>query len=139
MNQLIIHTDGGSRGNPGPAALGVVIGSKEYGAYLGTTTNNVAEYQAVIFALKKARQLLGKEKLKETEVIVKLDSELVANQLNGHYKVLEPELQPLFMEIWNLRFDFPNLTFQYVPREENTRADALVNQILDKENQKSLL
>jgi len=53
MNQLIIHTDGGSRGNPGPAALGVVIGSKEYGAYLGTTTNNVAEYQAVIFALKK--------------------------------------------------------------------------------------
>ena len=139
MNQLIIYTDGGSRGNPGPAALGAVIGSKEYAAYLGTTTNNVAEYQAVIFALKKARQILGKNKLKDTEVIVKLDSELVANQLNGRYKVLEPELQPLFMEIWNLRFDFPNLTFQYVPREENTRADALVNQILDKENQKSLL
>jgi len=99
MNQLIIYTDGGSRGNPGPAALGVVIGSKEYAAYLGTTTNNAAEYQAVVFALKKARQLLGKEKLKNTEVIVNLDSELVVNQLNGQYKVLEPELQPFFMEI----------------------------------------
>jgi len=58
------------------------------------------------FCLKKARQLLGKEKLKNTEVIVNLDSELVVNQLNGQYKVLEPELQPFFMEIWNLRFDF---------------------------------
>ena len=136
---LNIYTDGGSRGNPGPSAIGVVIGNKEYGEYLGITTNNVAEYKAVIFALKKVRHLLGKDKLKKTKIIVNLDSELVANQLNGHYKILEPELQPLFIEIWNLKFDFPNLTFKHIPREENKRADKIVNEVLDKETQKSLL
>jgi ribonuclease HI len=136
---LNIYTDGGSRGNPGPSAIGVVIGNKEYGEYLGITTNNVAEYKAVIFALKKVRHLLGKDKLKKTKIIVNLDSELVANQLNGRYKILEPELQPLFIEIWNLKFDFPNLTFKHIPREENKRADKIVNEVLDKETQKSLL
>ena len=138
-NQLMIFTDGGSRGNPGPAAIGVVIGDKEYAEYLGETTNNVAEYQAVIFALKKTKHLLGKAKLKNTKVVINLDSELVANQLNGKYKILEPDLQPLFIEIWNLRFDFPNLMFQYISREKNKRADRLVNEVLDNENQKPLL
>lgn len=137
-NQLIIFTDGGSRNNPGPAAIGVVIGNKEYAEYLGETTNNVAEYQAVIFALKKAKHILGKEKLKNTKVIINLDSELVANQLNGKYKILEPNLQPLFIEIWNLKFDFPDLIFQYISREKNQKADRLVNEILNK-NQKPLL
>jgi ribonuclease HI len=136
---LIIFTDGGSRDNPGPAAIGVVIGNKEYAEYLGETTNNVAEYQAVIFALKKAKHILGKEKLKNTEVVINLDSELVANQLNGKYKILESGLQPLFIEIWNLKFNFPNLIFQYISREKNKRADRLVNEVLDKKNQKPLL
>ncbi|MGB9763249.1 MAG: ribonuclease HI family protein [Minisyncoccia bacterium] len=136
---LNIYTDGGSRGNPGPAAIGVVISNKEYGEYIGKTTNNVAEYKAVIFALKKVKHLLGKEKLKKTQIIVNLDSELVVNQLNGRYKILEPELQPLFIEVWNLKFDFPQIIFQHIPREKNIRADRIVNEILDKENQKSLL
>ncbi len=136
-NQLMIFTDGGSRGNPGPAAIGVVIGDKEYAEYLGETTNNVAEYQAVIFALKKTKHLLGKAKLKNTKVVINLDSELVANQLNGKYKILEPDLQPLFIEIWNLRFDFPNLIFQYISREKNKRADRLVNEVLDNKNPRS--
>jgi len=139
VNRLTIFTDGGSRNNPGPAAIGVVIGDKEYAEYLGETTNNVAEYQAVIFALKKVRHLLGKEKLKNTEIVINLDSELVANQLNGKYKILEPDLQPLFIEVWNLKFDFPDLKFQYIPREKNKRADKLVNEVLDKQNQKPLL
>jgi len=137
--QLLVYTDGGSRGNPGPAAIGVIIGEKEYTEYLGETTNNVAEYQAVIFALKKIKHLLGRGKLKDTEVIINIDSELIVNQLNGHYKILEPELQSLFMEIWNLKFDFPKLIFNHIPREKNSRADKLVNQVLDKTNQKPLL
>jgi len=137
VNQLIIFTDGGSRNNPGPAAIGVVIGDKEYAEYLGETTNNVAEYQAVIFALKKVRHLLGKEKLKNTEIVINLDSELVANQLNGKYKILEPDLQPLFIKVWNLKFDFPNLNFHYIPREKNKRADKLVNEILDNDKSKT--
>ena len=76
-SKVIVHTDGGSRGNPGPAAIGVVIGGKEYGEYLGTKTNNQAEYLAVIFALKKMKQMIGKKKTKETEVEFKIDSELV--------------------------------------------------------------
>ena len=137
--QLLVYTDGGSRGNPGPVAIGVIIGEKEYTEYLGETTNNVAEYQAVIFALKKIKHLLGRGKLKDTEVIINIDSELIVNQLNGHYKILEPELQSLFMEIWNLKFDFPKLIFNHIPREKNSRADKLVNQVLDKTNQKPLL
>lgn len=136
---LNVYTDGGARGNPGPAAIGIVIGDKEYGEYLGITTNNVAEYKAVIFALKKIKALLGLEKLKKIKIIIHLDSELVANQLNAKYRVLESELQPLFMEIWNLKFYFPFLEFKYIPREENKRADKIVNQVLNNQNQKPLL
>jgi len=131
MKNLEIYTDGGSRGNPGRAAIGVVIGDKEYSQYIGKTTNNVAEYQAVVFALKKAKHLLGKAKLKTTSVRVNMDSQLVANQLEGKYKILDPGLQPFFMEIWNLKFDFPHLEFHYIPREQNKEADRLVNEALD--------
>lgn len=136
--KLEIYTDGGARNNPGPAGIGVVIGSKEYAEYIGETTNNVAEYRAVIFALKKVRHLLGKSKLKNTEIVINLDSELVVSQLNGKYKILESELQPLFIEIWNLKFDFPHLKFNYIPREKNEKADYLVNQAIDKQNQNRL-
>lgn len=130
-SKIIIYTDGGSRGNPGPSAIGVVINDKEYSEYLGTKTNNQAEYLALIFSLKKAKQLFGKKKAKESEIEVRMDSELVVKQLNGHYKILEKELQPLFLEVWNLRLDFKKVEFKHIPREQNKRADKLVNYSLD--------
>lgn len=130
--KLVIYTDGGARGNPGPAALGVVVGDKEYSEYLGEATNNQAEYRALIFALKKAKALLGGKKAEEAEVEVRMDSELIVRQLNGEYKIKEPELQPLFIEVWNLRLDFKKVEFRHVPREQNKRADELVNKELDR-------
>ena len=137
-NQLEVYTDGGARNNPGPAGIGAVIGNKEYAEYIGETTNNIAEYKAVIFALKKAKHLLGKSKLKNTEIIINADSQLVVSQLSGEYKVLEKELQLLFMEVWNLKFNFPYLKFNYIPREQNKRADYLVNQAIDRRSQNTL-
>jgi len=128
---LIIYTDGGARRNPGPAAIGVVIGDKKYGEYIGKTTNNVAEYQAVIFALKKARQLIGKTKAKETNLEIRSDSQLMINQLNGKYKIKDEKLKPLFVEIWNLKQDFKSVIFKQIPREENQQSDKLVNVTLD--------
>ncbi|MEK7203588.1 MAG: ribonuclease HI family protein [Patescibacteria group bacterium] len=133
-----IYTDGGARGNPGPAAIGVVIKGpaeiKKYGEYIGEATNNEAEYRAVIFALKKLKQLIGKEKSKnEAEVEVHADSELLSSQLNGEYKIKEKKLQQLFLEVWNLKQDFESVVFKYIPREDNRGADKLVNQTLDKE------
>ncbi len=129
--KLVIYTDGGSRGNPGPSAIGVVVGDKEYSEYLGERTNNQAEYMAVVFALKKVKHLIGKAKAREAEIEVRMDSELIVKQLNGEYKIKEPELQPLFLEAWNLQLDFKKVEFKYIPREENKRADWLVNQALN--------
>ena len=150
---IIIYTDGGSRGNPGPAAIGVVIYDgdkhllKSYGKTIGIATNNEAEYGAVIFALEKSRALFGKEKIKEMQCEVRMDSELIVRQLNGHYKIEQERLFPLFVKLWNLRIDFGpsprqsglrpreggSLTFTHVPRERNREADRLVNQALDQE------
>ncbi len=137
--KLIIYTDGGSRGNPGPSAIGVVITDergniiKEYGEYLGDhLTNNEAEYQAVIFALKKVKLLLGKKQLKTTSIEVRMDSELLERQLNGAYKIEDPKIIPLFITIWNLKIDFGPITFIHIPREKNQDADRLVNQTLNK-------
>ncbi|MBI2628086.1 MAG: ribonuclease HI family protein [Candidatus Niyogibacteria bacterium] len=138
QKKIFIFTDGGSRGNPGPAALGVAIQDenenliKEYGEFLGKKTNNEAEYEAVIFALKKTKHLFGKKKIKEIEVTIKTDSELLARQLNGEYKIENANLQLLFMKIWNLKIDFGAVNFQHVAREKNKRADRLANEILDK-------
>ncbi|MBI2052430.1 MAG: ribonuclease HI family protein [Candidatus Sungbacteria bacterium] len=136
--KIIVYTDGGSRGNPGPAAVGVVVLNesgqklKEYGAQLEeVSTNNEAEYEAVIFALKKLKQFFGKEKTKSLAVEFRVDSELIASQLAGEYKVNEERMQMLFMKVWNLKFDFGKLIFKSVPREANKRADELVNQALD--------
>ena len=130
-SKLVIYTDGGARGNPGPAAAGFVVGGKEYGEYLGERTNNYAEYQAVILALKKAKHLFGKKKAAGLEVEVRTDSELIVRQLNREYKVKEPELQPLFVEVLNLALDFKSVVFVHVPREQNRAADRLVNRALD--------
>ena len=130
-SKVIIYTDGGSRGNPGPAAVGVVVNGKPYGEYLGVATNNVAEYKAVILGLKKAKQTLGKVKAKETEVEVRLDSELVQRQMTGIYRIEEPDLKPLFVDVWNLKMDFKSVEFVHVRREKNAQADAQVNKVLD--------
>lgn len=139
LEKLIIYTDGGSRGNPGPAALGVVFAdaagrtSKRYGKTIGVKTNNEAEYEAVLFALQKARALFGKEKIRAMDVEVRMDSELVCRQLSAKYKIEEERLWPFFMKIWNTRLDFGTLTFRHIPREQNREADRLVNQALDSE------
>jgi len=128
---LHISTDGGSRGNPGPSALGVVIAGKGYGEYVGIRTNNYAEYSAILFALKKAKALLGKEKAKKTIVEVRMDSELAVRQLNHEYKINDADIQKMFLEIWNLMLDFKGVKFIHVRREMNTAADAEVNKVLD--------
>ena len=143
-SKYLIHTDGGSRGNPGPAAVGVVIeksggGMKHaYGEFLGRATNNEAEYQAVIFALKKLKQLAGKEEAKKATIEFHVDSELLVRQLGGQYKIMDDKIQKLFLEIWNLKLDFGEVTFKHVPREENKEADRMVNYALDKELNKLL-
>lgn len=137
-NLITIYCDGGSRGNPGPAAIGVVIEIKgkvkEYSKYLGKATNNEAEYSAVIFGLKKIKHLIGGEKAEKAKVEILMDSELVVNQLSGIYKIKEKDLIPFFIEIWNLKIDFGNIEFKHILREENKEADRLVNRELDSQN-----
>lgn len=134
----MIYCDGGSRGNPGPAALGVFFPqfAKEYSKFLGKATNNEAEYEAYIFGLKKIAQLIGKEKAKKSEIEIRSDSELLVNQLNGKYKIKDERMAKYFIEVWNLKLDFKNVYFVHIPREENKRADAMVNKELDSQNSK---
>ena len=132
MEKLIIYTDGGSRGNPGPAGIGAVVGDKEYGEYIGNATNNIAEYKAVIMALEKASKSLGKTKAKSTQVEVRLDSQLVQRQMSDEYRIKDNTLKTLYVDIHNLRFDFKSVSFVHIPREKNKEADRLVNEALDK-------
>ena len=104
---------------------------KEYSHYLGEVTNNQAEYEAVIFALQKAKQL----RIKKVEL--RVDSELIGRQLLGEYKIKDPGLQPLFIKAWNLRLDYDKVDIKIIPREQNKKADKLVNIELD--NNKSKL
>lgn len=140
-DKVIIFTDGGARGNPGPAAIGVVIKDtsglviKSYGEAIGDATNNEAEYRAVISALQKVKALLGKDKTKGISMEVNMDSELVVRQLSGVYKIEEERLFPFFIKIWNLKMDYGEVKFRHVPRERNKEADRLVNEALDKEQQ----
>jgi len=137
-----MYTDGGSRNNPGPAAIGVYIETlgKKYSQYLGERTNNEAEYEALIFGLKKIKSLIGKEESRRAIVDCFLDSELVVKQLKHEYKLTEQHIQELFLKVWNLMLDFKGVKFYHIRREENTVADALVNQALDEiEKQDSLL
>ncbi len=138
--KTVIYTDGGSRGNPGPSALGIVIYSekgepiKKYGEFLGEMTNNQAEYRAVIFALKKIKALWGKDIVGKTEVEIRSDSELLVNQLKGEYKILDENIQKLFILVWNLKIDFKKVEFILIPREQNQEADFLANEALDQED-----
>lgn len=142
MKKIIMYSDGGSRGNPGPSALGVYIETlgKQYGEFLGERTNNEAEYMAIISGLKKIKALIGKQRAKETDVECRMDSELAMKQLNHEYKIENEKLQQLFLEIWNLMLDFKSVVFVHVRREYNTVADKCVNEALDNAGkQKSLL
>ncbi len=129
--KVLIYTDGGSRGNPGPSATGVVIKNEDgdvleaYGESLGSQTNNYAEYSAVISGLKKAHEL----KADEVECIA--DSKLLVEQLNGNWKVKEPTLQKLFVQAWNELQKFRKYKIRHVRRELNKESDAEVNKILD--------
>ncbi|MFA6184235.1 MAG: ribonuclease HI family protein [Parcubacteria group bacterium] len=141
-NKIVIYTDGGSRGNPGPAGIGVWIETlnKKYGECIGIKTNNDAEYEALIFGLKKVKALLGKTKAKQFKIECYADSELMVKQLNHIYKLKEERIQKYFIEIWNLILDFKTVKFNHVPREKNTIADGMVNEALDgKCKQESLL
>lgn len=138
MKKIIMYTDGGSRGNPGKAAIGVVFCNekgqvvKNYSEYLGDgLTNNDAEYKAVILGLKKFKALFGKELAKNSEIEIRSDSELMVKQLNGEYKLQDPKIQQFFIEIWNLKLDFKIVKFKNIPREKNKEADRLVNMELD--------
>ena len=128
-----LYTDGGSRGNPGPAASGAVVKTPEGEVlaeamkYLGETTNNQAEYTAIIIGLEKAREL-GAKRVDEF-----LDSELATKQLKGEYKVKNPGIAQRFLEVKNLIHAFDRVTFTHVYRENNKEADALVNKCLDEQ------
>ena len=143
-NKIIVYTDGGSRGNPGPAGVGVVIADakenvvKEYSKDIGARTNNEAEYEAVILALQKIKQLFGKEKAKSMEIEMRMDSQLVARQLGGKYKIMEEKLFPLFIKIWNLRMEFGKISFIEIPREKNKEADRLANEAMDVKQTKTM-
>src|SRR5579885_307026 len=127
MTKLILYTDGGARGNPGPAAIGAVVydaGGKELhhvSRRIGETTNNQAEYQALIAGLQTAAELGG------DELVVHMDSELVVRQVQGKYKVREESLKEPMMQVLRLLNKFQRVEFVHVPREKNKLADQLVN------------
>jgi ribonuclease HI len=129
--RLILHVDGGARGNPGPAAIGVVVSQPggevidELAERIGVATNNVAEYTAVLRAIERAREL----RASEVEIIG--DSELVARQLAGGYRVKHPALKPLYEQALAALNGFDAWSIRTVPRAENAEADALVNSALD--------
>jgi ribonuclease HI len=129
--KVVLHVDGGARGNPGPAAIGVVISApdgdvlEELAERIGVTTNNVAEYRALLRGVERARALGA------TEVEIVNDSELVARQLTGAYKVKHPAMKPLHAEAIGALRGFDSWRIRSVPRARNARADELVNQALD--------
>ena len=99
-------------------------------------TNNEAEYLAVVYALKKTRQVVGKKKAKESEVEIFSDSQLLVRQINHEYKIKEERMQKLFVEVWNLMLDYKEVRLNHIPREENKVADSLVNEALDEQGSK---
>jgi ribonuclease HI len=139
MKKFTLYTDGGARGNPGPAAAGVVIydakGDEldQFSSFLGTATNNQAEYQALILGLGRVLKLINDDHTaSETRVVAYLDSELIVQQLIGAYRVKSRELKPLFAKVEELAAKFHQVEFKHIRREQNTVADSLVNEELDK-------
>ncbi len=138
MSKLFIYTDGGARGNPGRAAIGVVVRNEkqellaEIFRRIGQATNNVAEYQAVIAALEWLKEYLAIEQSSNRAIEFFLDSALVVNQLNGLFKVKNGELRNLLVSVRQLEQELGgNISYSLIPREKNWQADALVNKALD--------
>jgi ribonuclease HI len=131
FEELHVHTDGAARGNPGPAAIGVVIGTPDgrgvarFGLYIGETTNNYAEYTALVHALR----LLSSFNLARLRVFS--DSDLMVQQLKGNYRVKEPHLKSLYAQVTSMLGRYRDWHVDHVPREENREADELANQALD--------
>ncbi len=132
-NHVRLYTDGGARGNPGPAGIGVVIQDADgrvvatFHRSIGERTNNQAEYEAILEGLTRAKERGA------THVACFLDSQLVVEQLSRRYKVKDKDLAQLFVKVWNVLQDFSAVTFQHIPREQNTAADALVNKAIDEQ------
>jgi len=132
-----IHADGGARGNPGPAGAGAVVRDElgnivgSVSDYLGRRTNNYAEYEAVIQALAKVHTL-AKGKLADTSVMVKMDSELVVKQMQGVYKIKHPDMQAQAARLKELAAPLGLISFAHVPRAQNSDADALANEAMDR-------
>jgi ribonuclease HI len=131
--KVLMHCDGASRGNPGPASAGAQLCDAltgqvlaEVSEALGVATNNVAEYQALVLGLKKARQL-GVE-----EILIKADSQLLIRQINGQYRVKHPDMQRLHAQAFVLLGQFAKWSAEHVPREANAEADRLANLALDR-------
>lgn len=141
--KLIIYTDGASRGNPGPASYGFTIQDEsehflhQEGEYIGITTNNVAEYTAVLEALKHAKklesQVMNHESRKEKiQIELYADSKLVAEQLSGRYKIKAKHLIPIISKIQNLAIELGGVIYAHIPRSKNSLADKLANDALDR-------
>lgn len=133
---LILNTDGGARGNPGPAGIGAVISEVDgkivatHKQYIGEATNNVAEYKALILALTEASKILMSES-QSSNLEIRMDSELIVRQMQGQYKIKEPSLKVLAAEVIKLIKNFNSVKFVHVRREYNKLADKLVNEAID--------
>ena len=137
--QYVLYADGGARGNPGPAGAGAVafdaIGKRvaEVSDYLGVATNNIAEYEAVMRGLKALVEVFPEGHFRTHDVIVRMDSKLCIEQMNGNYKVKHPNLVPRNLELRNfIARNMGKVVFEHVPRERNTDADFLANRAMDK-------
>ncbi len=134
MTKVILYTDGAARGNPGPAAIGIVLTDAQgheliaLGECVGRTTNNVAEYLALLRGLDHAHTLAA------TEIEIRTDSELMAQQLRGNYRVRADHLKRLHGEAQSRLAQYQSVVIRHVPREHNRRADALANEALDRAN-----
>ena len=140
--KLIINTDGGSRGNPGPSGLGVVFKNEqglitaEFKKYIGETTNNQAEYRALILALEEAIKISNDKfqiSNEKASLEIRMDSELIVRQMQGRYKIKDQGLKPLAETVLKLCKNFANVNFIHVPRVQNSDADRLVNEAIDLE------
>ncbi|MDP2929186.1 MAG: ribonuclease HI family protein [Candidatus Omnitrophota bacterium] len=132
--KLTIYVDGGSRGNPGPSGIGVVILDasgkkiKDLSKYIGEATNNIAEYNALLYGLEEALIL------RADDIIVNVDSELVVRQLTGDYRVKDPNIKPLFDRAINMLKSFKNFEIRHIDRDSNKEADKLVNKAINLAN-----
>jgi len=141
MERIVMYSDGGSRGNPGPAALGVFLETLDirYGEFLGNGTNNEAEYAAILSGMKRVLAEIGAERARNAHLECRMDSELAMKQLTGRYRVKHPHMKHWFALIQNEIPNFAQVSFHHVPREKNKEADRMVNETLDRAMAKNSL